>query len=122
MKRESRQYLVVHYGELSLKGKNRSVFVRQLARNLRQALSDLGDNTVDVQSGRLLLATSASVPQPELEARLRRVFGVANFAPCLAAPHDLAAIKTMVDKALDNRVFPSFRVTAESQVPFVAST
>ena len=112
MTRTMRQYVVIHYGELSLKGQNRSAFIRQLAQNIRQALGDLGDSDVERQSGRLLLTVSATVPWETVQDRLRRVFGVANFARCLSAPHDLDTIKRVVDQALGCRTFPSFRVTA----------
>ena len=119
--RQDRQYLVIHYGELSLKGKNRSAFIRQLAQNIRQVLADLSDIDVAVQSGRLLLSIPQTAPIVEVEARLGRVFGMANFSPCLTAPHDLDAIKHVVDKALGTRTFSSFRVTARrafKELPF----
>jgi thiamine biosynthesis protein ThiI len=121
MVHEDRQYVVIHYGEVSLKGRNRSAFIRKLAKNIRQVLSDLGHSEVDIQSGRLLLTVAATVPRNELEERLRWVFGIANFAPCLTAPHDLDTIKHVVDQALSNRRFASFRVTARrafKELPF----
>lgn len=125
MTHTARQYIVVHYGELSLKGKNRSAFIRTLARNIRQALGDLGTNEITIQSGRLLLTVPATVPWTDLEERLCCVFGVANFAPCLTAPHDLNAIKRVVDKVLSPHRFASFRVTARrafKELPFGSQT
>jgi thiamine biosynthesis protein ThiI len=119
--RRDQQYIVIHYGELGLKGKNRSVFIRQLTRNIRQALADLPDVNVAIQSGRLLLAIPEAAPIVDIETRLGRVFGMANFSPCLAAPHDLGTIKQVVDKALSTRTFGSFRVTARrafKELPF----
>jgi thiamine biosynthesis protein ThiI len=112
MTHTARQYIVVHYGELSLKGKNRSAFIRTLARNIRQALCDLGNNEIKIQSGRLLLTVPATVPWTDLEERLCCVFGVANFAPCLTAPHDLNAIKRVVDKVLGPHRFASWSTRA----------
>jgi thiamine biosynthesis protein ThiI len=112
MQHAPRQYVVIHYGEVSLKGRNRSSFIRKLARNISQAVRDLGDNTVELQSGRLLLVLPASASPVEITDRLRRVFGIANFALCLTVPHDLEAIKRAVDKVLDPRRFASFRVSA----------
>jgi thiamine biosynthesis protein ThiI len=121
MTHEARQYAVVHYGEVSLKGRNRPTFVHTLARNIRQALSDLGQSEVRQQAGRLLLTLPADVPWDDIAYRLRRVFGVVNFSPCLTAPHDLEAIKRMVDRALAHHTFASFRVTARrafKELPF----
>jgi thiamine biosynthesis protein ThiI len=121
MTHEAQQYIVIHYGEVSLKGKNRSAFIRKLVRNLQQALSDFGTSKVDIHAGRLLLTLPATVPWADIAVRLRWVFGVANFARCLTAPHDLEAIKHAVDKTLDSRTFTSFRVTARrafKELPF----
>jgi len=118
---QDRQHVVIHYGEISLKGQNRSAFIRQLARNIGQALADLPDVDIAIQSGRLLLTLPATVAIVDIEARLSRVFGIANFSPCWAAPHHLDAIKRMVDKALSTRTFSSFRVTARrafKELPF----
>lgn len=119
--RQDRQHVVIHYGEISLKGHNRSTFIRQLARNIRQALADLPDVDVAMQSGRLLLTLSAAAANVDMATRLSRVFGIANFSPCWTAPHDLGAIQRVVDKALSTRTFSSFRVAARrafKELPF----
>ena len=50
-----RPVLLVHYHELGLKRGNRPLFLRHLARNLRQAIADLGPVNLRQVSGRLLL-------------------------------------------------------------------
>ena len=109
---DTRHHIVVHYGELGLKGRNRPVFLHALMRNLERALHSLGEGSVEQQSGRLLLSASSEVSWAELEGRLRQVFGVANFSRCWTAPHDLEAVKHAVDRALHGRAFRSFRITA----------
>lgn len=119
---EQSQYYVVHYGELSLKGKNRPMFVQKLARNVRQALQGLnGECEVHVLAGRILATAPETVAAADVTERLSRVFGVANFAPCLQAAHDMEAIKTVVSQALHGRQFDSFRVSARrafKELPF----
>jgi tRNA uracil 4-sulfurtransferase len=119
--RKTQQYVVMHYGEVSIKGKNRPIFLRRLVRNVQQALSDFGDITVEMLSGRLLVAVPMEVPWAILEERLRRIFGLANFARCAEAPHDLEAIKQTVSHVLHGRTFASFRITARrafKELPF----
>ena len=125
MIRDPRQYVVMHYGEVSLKGKNRPTFVRLLVKNVRRALADLGESDIRMQSGRLLLSLPSAIPWDTVAGRLQGVFGVANFARCLAAPHDLEVIKRVVDQALAGRTFASFRVTARrafKELPFSSMT
>lgn len=109
---DTRHHIVVHYGELGLKGRNRPVFLHALMRNLERALCSLGEGSVEQHSGRLLLSASKEVPWERLEERLQQVFGVANFSRCWTAPHDLEAVKQAVDHALQGRTFGSFRITA----------
>ena len=80
--RDTRHHVIVHYGELGLKGRNRPVFLHTLMRNLERALRSLGEGSVEQQSGRLLLTASERIPWAQLEERLQQVFGVANFSRC----------------------------------------
>ena len=119
--RETHQYVVIHYGEVSIKGKNRPIFLRRLVRNVQQAVGDLGETAVQMLSGRLLVAVPLDVPWACLDERLRSVFGLANFARCMEAPHDLEAIKQTVSRVLHDRTFDSFRITARrafKELPF----
>src|SRR5262249_61257237 len=110
--RETQQYVVMHYGEVSIKGKNRPIFLRRLVRNVQQALSDLGDIAVEMLSGRLLVAVPLDVPWAILEERLHSIFGRANFARCAEAPHDLEAIRQTVSQDMHRGTFASFRIQA----------
>ncbi len=117
----AKQYVVVHYGEVSLKGRNRPLFVRRLAHNVRQALADCAEIAVHILSGRLLLALPSALPWALVAERLASVFGIANFSPCFTAPHDLEAIRQVVDQALAGRHFASFRIMARrafKELPF----
>src|SRR5262249_35756956 len=119
--REMQQYIVIHYGEVSIKGKNRPRFLRRLVQNVRQAVRDLGEAEVQMLAGRCLVAVPAAIPWACLEERLRSVFGIANFAQCLEAPHNLEAIKQTVSRVLHGRTFASFRITARrafKELPF----
>lgn len=112
MTSEERQYCVVHYGEVSLKGKNRPVFTHLLADNIRRALSDIDATHVRMLSGRLLVSWPLEVSWPTIAARLEGIFGVANYARCWQASHDLDSIKSVVDRLLQGRAFSSFRISA----------
>jgi thiamine biosynthesis protein ThiI len=119
----SHQHVVVHYGEISLKGKNRPLFVHQLVSNIRRALQDMDPVDVRPLSGRMLLTLPAELAWVDVAERLRHIFGVANFSPCLSVPHHLDAIKEVVSHALRHRTFGSFRVMARrafKQLPFTS--
>jgi tRNA uracil 4-sulfurtransferase len=88
---------IVHYGELGLKGRNRINFERRLVDNIHTALGDLGDATVQRSHGYLVVTSPEGASEGEVEARLRRIPGIAYFAPVTTTPLDMAAIsKTAV--------------------------
>ena len=123
-----RRYIVIHYAEIGLKGRNRGLFERQLQRNVRERLAGLDVAEVERLSGRLLVWLGAEVdPSSELRTspsagsghtvaavieRLRTVPGIAYFAPAYGAPKDVAAIKAAVVEALGERSYQSFKTAA----------
>ena len=88
----SRALLLVRYGELGLKGKNRNLFISRLVRNMRSALYGLTPRwEVRTTWGRVWVETDASV-QDEAIARLQRVFGIYSLSPVVEAAKELDAI------------------------------
>jgi len=104
--------VVVHYQEIALKGKNRPWFVARLARNVRQATSDLDVADVRVLMGRLEVVLGTSARWEEVSARLTDVFGIANFARAGRAPLDVDAIARAILDDLGTVQPETFRVSA----------
>ena len=72
--------LVIHFLELSLKGKNKGWFVNQLVRSIRLLLSGLGVSHVRHVQGRIEARLGDNAQWPEVRARLAGLPGIANFA------------------------------------------
>jgi thiamine biosynthesis protein ThiI len=105
--------VVVHYQEIALKGNNRPWFIARLARNLREATSDLNVREVRVLMGRIEVVLDGEAQWPQIRDRLSRVFGVANFAQAGRAPLDVDAIANAILADLEGRPDPrTFRVSA----------
>lgn len=106
--------VVVHYGELALKGRNRPWFITMLLRSVRALLEDL--DVVDVRSvvGRIIirLGPSGDEQWDEIRARLMRLPGIGNFSRATHVVPDLDAIAAAVAGAVSGRPAQSFRVTA----------
>jgi len=103
---------VVHYQELALKGRNRPWFVQRLVRNLREATSDLGVADVRALMGRLEVVMGERTEPVALEERLRRTFGIANFAHAGRTRPDVDELAAEILKTLGPRQVRSFRVSA----------
>ena len=104
--------VVVHYQEIALKGKNRPWFVARLARNIRQATSDLDIAEVRVLMGRLEVILGPSATWETVAQRLKGVFGIANFARAGRAALDVDAIAGAILADLGDLQPATFRVSA----------
>ncbi len=85
--------ILVRYGEIALKGKNRGQFEQQLLRNLKAAVSGYGGEVTRMH-GRFM------VKGPEeqsdiMTSRLSRVFGVVSVSLVREAELDLEEIKAL---------------------------
>ena len=81
--------VVLRFGELFLKGKNRYIFEQALERNVLFAVKDRGDITVMRKHGRIFVLGASDA---DLLARLNSVFGVSSLSPVVFCEKDLAAI------------------------------
>ena len=108
-----KQIVVLRLGEITLKKKNRPMFVRQLARNVRRATRDLGVESIALMPNRILLTPGPATDWPTLRDRLRRVFGVKNFSLCQGLPWDVDAIEREVLRMAAARPFESFRINVQ---------
>ena len=77
----SYQFIVVHYAEIGIKGKNRSMFENQLVTNIRRSLRGLEYDSVKRAPGRVLLKLSKGSDVKKIAKRLEKVFGISGFSP-----------------------------------------
>lgn len=120
--------LIVHYQEIALKGKNRPWFIGRLVRNLRAMTADLGVRAVRPLMGRIEIVLGPDAGVDAVRERVRRVFGVANFAragrtrltfslgaadPVGSAVASLDEVATAILGDLGDRDVASFRVSAK---------
>lgn len=76
----SQKSIIIHYGEIGLKGRNRQDFINQLKENIEQKLNDLSLNlSVEVRHGYLFIKASEKQADDVLIC-LKEIFGIAWFA------------------------------------------
>src|SRR6266571_773291 len=107
-----RPAVIVHYHEISLKRGNRPLFLRQLARNLERAVSDLGPLRLRQLTGRILLDLDGNEHPEAVRDRAARVCGVASVALAWRVASTIEAMKAAVAQIVDGRRFPTFRISA----------
>ena len=106
--------MIVHYGELALKGRNRPWFVSMLVRSIRTALKGLDIGDVRPMVGRIVIHPGAGGDRDwdEVRERLSRLPGIGNFAHARHVRPDLDQIADAVASAVAGTSASSFRVTA----------
>jgi thiamine biosynthesis protein ThiI len=104
--------VVIHYGELALKGRNRPWFINTLVRSIRTALADLEVRDTRALMGRIVVRLGPSVDWEDVRARLARVPGIGNFSRATHVAPDLAAMGDAIVAAVAGRSAASFRVAA----------
>lgn len=104
--------VVIHYGELALKGRNRPWFINTLLKSIRSALTDLGVESVRLLMGRIIVKLHSDEHWPEIRDRLARIPGIGNFSPATHVAADFEAIAAAVVEAVRGRSTESFRVVA----------
>ncbi|GAB2026647.1 tRNA uracil 4-sulfurtransferase ThiI [Lactovum odontotermitis] len=87
--------ILVRYGELSTKGKNRKQFIARLAQNMREVMADLTDVKIDGRRDHAHVYLHGTDYQLVAE-RLTKVFGIQSFSPSIRVAADLTELKAAV--------------------------
>lgn len=108
-----KELIMIRYGELSTKGKNKRNFVSTLAKNIREALSEYPDIKINQQHDFMFMELNGA-PQEEVLSGLEKVFGIQSFSPAIELERDFdllkeAAIKLVKAEIAKNDV-QSFKV------------
>ena len=94
--------ILVRYGELSTKGKNRSSFIGRLRDNVRQTFSDLENIHIKAERDRMFITSDNEVELAQVIERLPTVFGIQSFSPVTACELNLEAMKRTAEAVVAN--------------------
>ena len=84
--------ILLRFGEIYLKGKNRSSFEKQLLDNIKHALKGV-KYSLNRMHGRYIIENFALDDLFEIERRVKRVFGLHSYSVALKLPTDLDLLK-----------------------------
>ncbi len=104
-------YILVRYGELTLKGKNRNVFERQLLKNIKSQLKEF-ELSIHKDRNRIYIDEVASEKVEEVRSRLKLIPGIHSFAVAKVCSNDLDTIKAVALEQFDQD-HPEFKVSVK---------
>lgn len=79
--------IMIRYGELSTKGRNRKLFISQLAHNIKKSLYSFPDVKINSDRDRMHLTLNGTDDQAVME-RLIPIFGIQSFSPVVKVEKD----------------------------------
>ncbi|MDI6691631.1 MAG: tRNA uracil 4-sulfurtransferase ThiI, partial [Candidatus Bathyarchaeota archaeon] len=116
-------YVLIHYGELGLKGLNRPTFERKLVENIVKALDGVEYEKIRKIQGRILLELSEKSDTAKIEEALQKVFGISWFAFCFVTDAKLDAIKQLLNENFKIEAGTKLKVSAkraDKTLPFTS--
>lgn len=87
--------ILVRYGELSTKGRNKKMFTQKLASNIKKALAAYPQVKVHPDYDFMYLDLNGA-PQEAVMESLKPIFGIQSFSPVYLVEKDMEAVKEVV--------------------------
>ncbi|MGT2741836.1 tRNA uracil 4-sulfurtransferase ThiI [Streptococcus plurextorum] len=106
--------IMVRYGELSTKGKNRMRFINKLKRNIQDVLSIYPTVTVTADRDRCHIFLNGQAYEPVAES-LKQIFGIQAFNPVYRLEKDVAVLEKAVQAIMTGlyRDGITFKITSK---------
>ncbi|SEN06309.1 tRNA uracil 4-sulfurtransferase ThiI [Lihuaxuella thermophila] len=112
--------ILLRYGELALKGKNKSEFEDRLVQNIRQKLSGFPGVAVSKAHGRIFVELNDQEMDPIIR-ELSEVFGLVGFSPAIRIRSELGEIQKaaleLVEQSSGIRTFKVISKRADKKFP-----
>ncbi|SJU12631.1 tRNA uracil 4-sulfurtransferase ThiI [Clostridioides difficile] len=100
--------LIVKYGEIGVKGKNRYIFENRLIRNIRNMLKPIGKFNVYKEYGRIYVDLE-DYDYEEVIEEVRKVFGIVGVCPGVRAKKDYNTLKEIALKMLEEKIDAGYK-------------
>lgn len=100
--------LIVKYGEIGVKGKNRYIFENRLIRNIRNMLKPIGKFNVYKEYGRIYVDLE-DYDYEEVIKEVRKVFGIVGVCPGVRAKKDYDTLKEIALKMLEEKIDAGYK-------------
>ncbi len=124
------EYILIRYGELTTKGKNKNEFIKRLADNMKSALSSYPQLVFERTRDHIYVHLNGVDPD-EITDILKNIFGIRSFAKTLKVNNDIEEIvkagkdimegKEGTFKVITKRANKKFNVRSDTVNRMVAS-
>ncbi|WP_019378146.1 tRNA uracil 4-sulfurtransferase ThiI [Virgibacillus halodenitrificans] len=106
-------HILIRYGEMALKGKNRKMFILKLQENIQHKLNDFPNVKVKRTQGRMFILLNGHQPEPIIE-RCKHIFGIQSMSLAIKVENEESVIKEAALFALKkNPTIETFKITVK---------
>lgn len=105
-------HILVRFGELTTKGKNRKLFIRKLTQNTKEILKDFTHLRYEMSFDRLYILLNGENPEAVCN-KLKTVFGIHSFSVCYKVETDLEKIKDVCLDIIEKNDGNTFKIQAK---------
>ena len=105
-------HIVVRYGELSTKGKNRKEFTRQLTNNIKKRLQDHKALTYNTLHDGLFIKLNGE-DYPSIKEELKDIFGCSYFSGAIRVNKDIEEVKKVTLALAENHNVKTFKIATK---------
>lgn len=102
-------HILVRFGELTTKGKNRKLFINRLVKNVKLALEQFDNLEYNKTFDRLYIILN-DCNQEEVIKELKKVFGIHSFSLAIKVATDLEQIKEAASYIINNTQGNTFKI------------
>lgn len=95
--------LIVKYGEIGVKGKNRYLFENKLIKNVKNILKPIGNFNVYKEYGRIYVDLEDYDVEEVIE-EVKKVFGIVGVCPAIKAEKDYNKLKELALEVLNEKI------------------
>ena len=116
------EHILVRFGELSTKGKNRTDFIKRLLTNVKNALRDFNELTYERTHDRMYIMLNGE-DHEAVAKHLQQVFGISSFSFAVKVASDIEVIKQtclVLAKQSDAQTFKIEARRSFKQFPMVS--
>lgn len=100
--------LIVKYGEIGVKGKNRYLFENKLIKNIKNILKPLGEFNVYKEYGRIYVDLEDYDCEEVIE-EVRKVFGIVGVCPAIKGEKDYIKLKEIALLVLNQKIDEGYK-------------
>ncbi|WP_332634628.1 tRNA uracil 4-sulfurtransferase ThiI [Halalkalibacter flavus] len=116
-------HILIRFGELALKGKNRSIFEKSLQQNIKMSLKSFSNLEIKRTYGRIVIKLNGENHELVVD-KLKHIFGIHSFSLALKVENDIESMQKGALQVLkDHEGVQTFKITARrAYKPFPLDT